>query len=211
MKTSLQYLKKEVSKQMKSFSADDPVIQYFMSKMDPETKRIALNQHIPEQHPYRHSLYHIWLNSLMKVLTPSVVVELGAHQGISDCMMLAGMPDQSTLISVDIVADSWSVVPYDSRIRKIVGDDLDLGIYPLDVLELMKQADVWFIDSNHTEEQLTKEHELYSPLWKKGAVILVDDVSEKGEFTLWKAWEKLPYEKMEFPDLHYTGWGVFIV
>lgn len=152
------------------------------------------------------SRYLAWLTAICEELKPKQVVELGAYVGLSTCMLLAGMPIKSKLITVDIKKDSWSVLPKDSRVVKVVGNDLDLSIYPKRV-DLSK-TDLWFIDSDHTGEQLRREVDLYSPFWKKGTVVLLDDVHYP-EFPSYAAvWHTLPYKKRELPELHQTGFGI---
>jgi hypothetical protein len=89
----------------------------------------------------------------------------------------------------------------------IVGDDLDLSVWPKD-LDL-KKTDLWFFDSLHTREQLTKELKLYTPFFKKGTILLFDDIRMD---ELWPIWEGLPYDKYELTDpCHYTGYGIAVV
>lgn len=155
----------------------------------------------------RCPMYLSWITSLCETINPKQVVELGAHAGFSTCMFLAGMPKDSKLITVDINKESWSLVPKDSRMTKVVGDDLDLGIYPKKI-DLSK-TDLWFIDSDHTGSQLAEEVKLYSPFWNKNTIIILDDVTETGQFSSYvKVWRDLPYEKIELPELHKSGFGI---
>ena len=182
---------------------DPEVYVPFWAKMDDYGRAVVHNtlQKTP-------SLYQKWLICLMEEIQPKQCIELGAWRGISTCMLLAGMPKESKLYSVDIDPLSWEYVPEDSRLTKIIGDDLDLNIYPKDV-DLSK-TDFWFIDTNHTEEFFQKERAVYEKFWKPGTVIAMDDVGKWDTFTLWKEWEKLPYDKVELPTLHYTSFGLLV-
>lgn len=175
----------------------------FWTKMDGYGRDVIHNRikNIP-------SLYQKWLLCMVEELQPKQIVELGAWRGISTCMLLAGMPKESKLYSVDNDPISWEYVPDDPRLIKVLGDDLDINIYPKDV-DLSK-TDFWFIDTNHMEEFFQKERAVYEKFWKPGTVIAMDDVGHWDQFTLWKEWEKLPYDKVELPTLHYTGFGFFI-
>lgn len=157
----------------------------------------------------RQNLYYQWLACLMRLLKPKQVVELGAAAGISTVMMASELPQDSKLYSVDIdpnIAWMWMDREY-PQVVKILGDDLDLSIYPRDC-DLSK-TEVWFIDSLHTEEQLRKELALYTPFFKKGAVVVFDDIRVPG---LDKVWDELPYDKCETttPN-HYQGFGHVII
>lgn len=153
--------------------------------------------------------YYQWLACLMRLIKPKQVVELGAAAGISTILMATEMPKDSKLISVDIDKDlawKWMDREY-PQVIKVLGDDLDLSIYPKDIG--LSQTDIWFIDSLHTEEQLRKELELYRPFFKKGAIVVLDDIKIPG---LDKVWSEITEDKCEttIPN-HYTGFGHFIV
>ena len=153
--------------------------------------------------------YYQWLACLMKLIKPTQVVELGAAAGISTLIMATELPKDSKLISVDIdplLAWKWMDREY-PQVIKVLGDDLDLSIYPKDID--LHQTDIWFIDSLHTEEQLRKELELYRPFFKKGAIVVLDDIKIPGLDTIWS---EITEDKCEttVPN-HYTGFGHFIV
>ncbi len=173
--------------------------------------------------------YYQWLACLMRVLKPKQVVELGAAAGISTIMMASQLPKESKVYSVDIdksIAWKWMNREY-PNVVKILGDDTDIDIWkelgewvddgdlpgynednqfvPFD----LEGTDVWFIDALHTKEHLQKELDLYTPFFKKGAVIVLDDIRMEG---LWDLWQALPYDKCETTNPnHHTGFGHFIV
>lgn len=153
-------------------------------------------------------LYYQWLACLVKLLKPKQVVELGAAAGISTIMMAAYMPKDSKLYSVDIDPSAWKWMNYEfPSVIKILGDDLDLAIYPKECD--LNKTDIWFIDSLHEEAQLRKEIELYKPYFKKGAVVVLDDIRLPGLDTVWN---ELSYDKCETTNPnHYSGFGHFIV
>lgn len=168
------------------------------------------------------NLYYQWLACLMKVVEPKQVVELGPAAGISTIAMATQLDKDVKLYSVDIDESlAWKWMKYDyPQVVKILGDDLDLKVWnlPVEIKENsarargyvdLKKTDVWFIDTLHTKEQLTKEIELYSPFFKKGAVVVLDDIRMEG---LWDVWQSLSYDKCEttFPN-HYSGFGHFVI
>ena len=154
------------------------------------------------------NLYYQWLACLVRLLKPKQIVELGAASGISTLMMASEMLPDSKLYSVDIdptIAWKWMKKDY-PQVEKILGDDLNMAIWP-GYVDLGK-TDLWFIDSLHTKTQLTKELEMYKPYFKRGAIVVLDDVRLPG---LDEVWESLKYDKCETTEFnHYSGFGHFI-
>lgn len=161
--------------------------------------------------------YYQWLSCLMRVVKPKQVVELGAAAGISTIMMATQLPKESKIYSVDIdksIAWKWMNKEYENVV-KILGDDTDPNVWPVgcfepkDIARGLADTDVWFIDALHTKEHLQKELDLYTPAFKKGAIVVLDDIRMPG---LWDIWQALPYDKCETTNPnHYSGFGHFIV
>jgi hypothetical protein len=153
------------------------------------------------------NLYYVWLACLTRLLKPKKVVELGAASGISTIMIASELPDIAKFYSVDndpTIAWKWMCTDY-PQLTKILGDDLDMDIWKS--INLSK-TDLWFIDTLHVASQLTKELELYSPFWKKGTIVVFDDIKMP---ELRPIWEALPYDKVEDDRLHYSGFGMIKV
>jgi cephalosporin hydroxylase len=168
--------------------------------------------------------YYQWLACLMRVLKPKQVVELGAAAGISTIMMASQLPKESKLYSVDIdksIAWKWMNRDY-PQVEKVLGDDTDPdlwrknwsgskfdGTFDMELGPDLSKTDIWFIDALHTKEHLQKELDLYTPFFKKGTVVVLDDIRMDG---LWDIWRALPYDKCETTNPnHHTGFGHFIV
>lgn len=153
---------------------------------------------------------YIWSTCLMDVLKPKQVVELGGAMGTWSICVLQTLPAESQLYSITLpeegrefmfVADKYE------NFHPIVGDDLDMKNW--EGVDLSK-TDVWYFDSLHTKEQLEKELQLYKPFFKKGTILLFDDIYVNEGMT--EAWNSLPYEKVDLTDpCHYTGWGAAMV
>ena len=165
---------------------------------------------ILDQSPAGCNRYYQWLACLVKYLKPKQIVELGPAAGISTIMMATQKPKDCVLYSVDIDKDlAWKWMKYDyPNVVKILGDDLDMSIWKENILDL-SETDIWFIDTLHTTDQLTKELELYKPFFKKGAVVVLDDIRMP---ELWPVWDKLDYDKREttIPN-HHTGFGHLVI
>lgn len=155
------------------------------------------------------NLYYQWLACLVRMIKPKQIVELGSAAGISTIMMAIELDKDAKLYGVDIdpeLAWKWMSRDY-PQVTKVLGDDLDLSIYPKDCD--LSLTDIWFLDSLHTEEQLRAELKLYTPFFKKGAILVFDDIRIPG---LDKVWEELPYDKQDITNpCHYSGFGVAIV
>ena len=164
---------------------------------------------ILNQNERGQNLYYQWLSCLIKVVNPKQIVELGPASGISTIAMATQLDKDAKLYSVDIDKSlAWKWMKYDyPQVTKILGDDLDIKIWPKKV-DLSK-TDIWFIDTLHTKEQLEKEIKLYSPFFKKGAIVVLDDIRMEG---LWDVWNSLLYDKCEttFPN-HWSGFGHFVL
>lgn len=164
--------------------------------------------------------YYQWLPGLIEELRPKQVVELGGAMGVASIMMLQSKYQDFELYSITLpegglefsyVKDTYS------NFHPIIGNDLDLSNWEkannppgkVNPKYFLKETDLWFFDAEHTAEHLQKELDLYSPFFKKGAVVLIDDIRS---FGLWPVWEALPYEKREMTDpLHYSGYGVVMI
>ena len=158
-----------------------------------------------------YSPYLMWLYALVRETKPKQVIELGAHWGMSTHMMLSALGEESKLYSVDIKPD-WRLVQDDPRLVKVIGRSEEPSIFPPDVD--LSSTDLWFIDTEHTYEQIQKEFSVYEKFWKKGAVVVLDDVlyfDERPQHTVYKFWDELDREKVTSDTLHVSGFGMFVV
>lgn len=149
---------------------------------------------------------YAWCTCLIEIVKPKQVVELGGAMGVWSICVLQTLPIDSHLYSITLAEHglefSYVKEKYEN-FTPIVGDDLDMSNWR--GMELIK-TDIWYFDSLHTTEQLTKELELYKPYFRKGALLLFDDIRMD---ELWPVWDSLEYEKYELTNpLHYTGWGI---
>lgn len=149
-----------------------------------------------------------WWPILIDEVKPKQVVELGGAMGVGTIMMLQGKYQDFHLYSITLaegglefsfVADKYP------NLTMIIGDDLDMNNWK--GVDLSK-TDIWYIDSLHMEVQLRRELELYTPFFKKGTIIVFDDVRMPELYPVWKELcEKYEHVEMTNP-LHYTGYGM---
>lgn len=155
--------------------------------------------------------YYQWTPGLIEVLKPKQIVELGAAMGAWDIMACNSAYQDFLLYAITLEEQglefSFIKDEYPNLI-KVVGDDLKLENWPKGLH--LNQTDLWFLDSEHTFKQLNAEIELYAPFFKKGAVILFDDIRMA---QLWPIWEHLSkyHDSIELTvPLHYSGYGLMV-
>lgn len=185
------------------------VEKYDVTKMLPDLELVGEGQ---KQEVFNTSgkpnLYYQWLACLVRLTKPKQIVELGAASGISTLMMASEMDKDAKMYSVDIdptIAWKWMNKDY-PQVIKILGDDLNMAIWPGNV-DLGK-TDLWFIDSLHTYNQLKAELEMYGPYFKRGAIVVLDDIHLPELEPLWNSIDSDKCDNSE--RNHYSGFGFFI-
>jgi cephalosporin hydroxylase len=125
---------------------------------------------------------------LFQKLRPRVIVETGTHRGGSASFyadMLRLLEIEATVITVDI-NPKWSFEPRSKNIVSVIGYSTDpesvrrveaevasaQGSQPGPVMVLL--------DSDHSEQNVTKELELYSKFVTKGSYVVVEDTNVNG-------------------------------
>lgn len=157
--------------------------------------------------------YYKWLPKLIKLTQPKQIVELGGAMGVAALCMIQAMDKDQHLYSITLAENGLEfsfIKDPPKNLHLIVGDDLDLKSWPTE-LDL-GATDLWFIDSEHTYEQVRKEIDLYKPYFKEGSIILFDDIHINDGLA--KVWEEIcdeiPGTKFE-SDLHHSGYGIVVV
>ncbi|MCC6447019.1 MAG: class I SAM-dependent methyltransferase [Armatimonadetes bacterium] len=152
-------------------------------------------------------LYYRYLYTLVRILQPGRILELGTQSGLSALCMLSALPEAGRLITVDSrPASGYCLRPFrsDPRLHQVIGNDLDRAIYgDLDLAGL----DVLFIDTEHTYTQATQEWCLYRPCLRPGAIVVCDDIHLNPGME--RFWRELPAPKLDTGDaIHASGWGL---
>lgn len=186
----------------------DEISKYEVSKIMPDMELVGIGQQMEVMNQTGQSnLYYQWLACLTKLIKPKQVVELGAAAGISTIMIASELDKDAKFYSVDNDPQAWRWMKKEyPQVTKILSDDLDMRIWRGINL---KDTDLWFIDSLHTYDQLNSEMKKYRKYFKKGAVVVFDDIRMPG---LWEIWSNLPYDKQENTNpCHYSGFGFCII
>jgi len=158
--------------------------------------------------------YYQWSACLADVMRPRQVVELGGAMGVWSLCILHYLPQESHLYSITLpengIEFSFIKDQY-PNLTMILGNDLDLdNFHGVGLVS----TDLWFIDSEHTPEHLTKELDLYSPFFKKGALVLLDDIRSFGLFPVWERFRQGEWGEVDCYEatdpLHYSGYGLAV-
>ena len=156
------------------------------------------------------SLYYRYLAALVKATKPKQVVEMGSAGGASALMLLSTLPRAAMLYALtfkETEGEFRFIIKDYPNLTMIRGDSRELASWPKKCF--LKKTDIWFIDTLHTQQQLTFELNLYQPFFKQGAIILIDDIRLSDEMV--RVWDKINYSKLSLPDLHWSGFGMVVV
>ncbi len=148
--------------------------------------------------------YYNLLYSVANELQPVFVVELGTCTGGSTSHLAAGTSGNVLSIDIEIRPDAKERLLTFDNIELIQGDTRS----PELVAEVAKRGpiDLLFIDTDHTAEQVTAEMALFGPLLRPGGLIFFDDIRMNPGMSDW--WDSLEEDKLELPEMHWTGFGV---
>lgn len=154
--------------------------------------------------------YYKYLAKMMKALKPNQVCELGSAAGTADLMMLSTLPKDSMLYALTIPEPEGEfrfIKEEYPNLTMIRGNSLHLNDWnDVDI----SNTDIWFFDTDHQYALIHAELELYDLYFKKGALVLLDDIHLNPGME--RAWNEIKYPKLELNDLHTyknTGYGMF--
>ena len=141
---------------------------------------------------------------MAKELQPEYVVELGTCTGGSTSHLAAGTSGNVLSIDIEIRPDAKERLFAFDNVELMQGDTRD----PALVAEVAKLGpiDLLFIDTDHTAEQVTIELALFGPLVRPGGLVFFDDIRINPGMSTW--WDALDEDKLELPEMHWTGFGV---
>ena len=138
-----------------------------------------------------------WIYCVVRATKPDVMVETGVAHGYSSWIILNAMHknEKGKLYSVDLPNnDTNAAYNFDKTTPQtgwLVPDqlkpkwELHLGdAYQLlpQLIEQLKQVDIFFHDSDHSYEHMKFEFDTMFPAVKKGGIIVSDDVHKNTSF-----------------------------
>lgn len=162
---------------------------------------------------------------LVKLLRPSILVELGVHTGNSffafcQGVMLANSPTRC--IGVDTWRGDEHAGFYDDSVYEAVRHHAE-DAYPFATLLRMtfdealakiddRSVDLLHVDGLHTYEAVRHDFESWLPKLSDRAVVLFHDITVRSEdFGVWKLWDELKEKYLTFEFHHSFGLGVVCV
>lgn len=131
----------------------------------------------------------LWMMlEILQSVRPSVLIETGTHHGgsalfFSEMLTLLSCPTR--IITIDI-NPKWHVDPEPFGIESIVGFSTDwrvteqVGDAVERALSIRNGPVMVTLDSDHTEENVTRELELYSPFVTQESYLIVEDTNVNG-------------------------------
>lgn len=147
----------------------EKIDKYFSHLNKGDDRDIQYYTEIYRKYDHYPCYFYQYLASLIKIIQPKVVVEIGADRGASALCMASELPLDGKLYSIDIV-DGWQYVPKDHpQIVKILGDSV------LVTDKIPHSIDLMLIDGDHTDDTVRNEVKTYSPFWHKDTVVVFDD------------------------------------
>jgi hypothetical protein len=182
-------------------------------------------------HPLRVAPSAWWLHVpfamfMVDALRPSVIVELGTHNGVSYCAFCQAV-DTLKLNTHCCAVDSWEGDEHASFYGEEVLQDLKKHHDPLysGFSRLIKSyfdaalsqfengsIDLLHIDGLHTYDAVKKDFEGWLPKMNDRGVILLHDIAVyKEDFEVWKLWREVKSKYPSFEVSYGSGLGVLFV
>lgn len=147
--------------------------------------------------------YNRFLYELTRFYRPAVMVETGTDRGRSAAHMACGNRlgrvftlDIDPACSAEARGLEWA------NVITWTGESLALvDRFPSDSIDLL------YLDSLHTYEHTKAEWEAFKPKLRKGALVLIDDITL--DAGMQRFWAELPEPKLELNHLHFSGFGAW--
>ena len=153
------------------------------------------------------------LAALVKLMRPSVVVEIGTFQGLSALALKAFLPPEGRIVTFDII--DWHDAPTtclaeddftDGRLRQELGDLADPIVFDRH-RQLIEQTDLLFVDAPKDgifERRFL--HNLETVEFREAPVVVFDDIRVWNMLDIWHEIERPKLDMTSFG--HWSGTGV---
>lgn len=196
-----------------------------MNKFNPLSHRIMFERplHVAPSAWWPHVPFAMFM---VDALRPALIVELGAHNGVSYCAFCQAV-DTLKLNTQCYAIDSWEGDEHASFYGEEVLRDLRKHHDPLyssfsklirsyfdDALSQFEDGsiEILHIDGLHTYEAVKNDFEGWLPKMSNRGIILFHDIAVyKTDFGVWKLWGEVKSKYPSFEFSHGSGLGVLFV
>ena len=162
----------EIEEYCEAHSTPEPELLYRLNR---ETNLKVMNPRMLSGH-----IQGMFLTSLVKMLQPKAVLEIGTYTGYSAICLAEGLPEDGVLDTIevdveleDIIRKYFSQYPKKEKITLHIGDALEV------IPTLDKTYDLIFMDAD--KEEYIRYYELVLPKLRKGGYLLADNVLWSGK------------------------------
>ncbi|HEV3351788.1 MAG TPA: class I SAM-dependent methyltransferase [Acidimicrobiales bacterium] len=171
----------------------------------PQADDVKVTVSVLPKGPYASPLVDVvYLSKLVSLLEPQAALELGSYRGHVALAIASHMPDDSRLVTVDIIpehGEAYKGADVSRRIERRVGaiDDAmfagEQGAY-----------DLIFIDADHAYESVKHDTGVALPLLRPDGVMVWHDYANWGAFSKWNGVPEFLVELAEqLPVVHLAG------
>ena len=162
----------EIEEYCEAHSTPEPELLYRLNR---ETNLKVMNPRMLSGH-----IQGMFLTSLVQMMQPKAVLEIGTYTGYAAICLAEGLPDDGIIDTIeidveleDIIRKYFSQYSKKEKINLYIGDAVEV------IPALDKTYDLVFMDAD--KEEYIRYYELVLPKVRKGGYILADNVLWSGK------------------------------
>lgn len=162
----------EIEEYCEAHSTPEPELLYRLNR---ETNLKVMNPRMLSGH-----IQGMFLTSLVRMMQPKAVLEIGTYTGYAAICLAEGLPDEGIIDTIEIDVELEDIIrKYFSQYSKKEKINLHIGDAVEVIPTLDKTYDLVFMDAD--KEEYIRYYELVLPKVRKGGYILADNVLWSGK------------------------------
>ena len=162
----------EIEEYCEAHSTPEPELLYRLNR---ETNLKVMNPRMLSGH-----IQGMFLASLVRMLRPKAVLEIGTYTGYATICLAEGLPDNGIIDTIEVDVELEDMIrKYFSQYSKKEKINLHIGDAVEVIPTLDKTYDIVFMDAD--KEEYIRYYELVLPKIRKGGYILADNVLWSGK------------------------------